>query len=85
MKTETILRKPTHLLEQRDRFNQRLTLDLELDNGEKANFNSYVKGLVATQSLEAWNGNQDQFRDWIAKCVADYAQRLQVKIYGHSN
>lgn len=78
MKTKT-------LLEQRDRFNQRLTLEMELDNGEPVRLDSYVKKLVSTQSLEAWNGNSDKFKAWIAEQVSNYVIRSNLKIWGHSN
>lgn len=75
----------SHIVEQRDRFNQRLTLHLELENGEMAQPQLYLKGLLRTQSLEAWNGHQEEFQEWIAQSMAAYWKRVQVKIWGHSN
>lgn len=77
--------KTKHLLEQHDRYNQRLALSAELPNGEPLNLNQYVRGLVSTQSLEAWRGNDDGLRDWIATCVAGYIKCAHVKIYGYGN
>ncbi len=42
------------VLEQRDRYNQRLTLHLEMANGELAQPMIYMKRLLKTQDLEAW-------------------------------
>ena len=72
-----------HIMEQRDRFNQRLTLHLEMDNGEAMNPQAYLKTLLKTQSLEGWNGRGDEFRDWIAAAMADYWKRCNVRIWGH--
>jgi len=74
-----------HLMEQKDRFNQRLTLDLQMANGEKALPLTYLNRLLKTQSLEAWNGKQDEFRDWIADQMAIYFKNLEVRIYGYGN
>ncbi len=72
------------VLEQRDRFNQRLTLHLEMANGEQAQPLIYMKRLLKTQDLEAWNGRQDELRDWLAQSMADYFKNVTVKIWGHS-
>jgi hypothetical protein len=72
-------------MEQRDKFNQRLTLHLELENGEQAQPMIYLRGLLKTQSLEAWNGDQEEFQKWIAESMANYWKRVQVRIWGHSN
>ncbi len=73
------------LVEQRDRYNQRLTMHLEMQNGETAQPMIYLRGLLRQQSLEAWNGKQDEFRDWIASQMSEYFKRLEVRIYGYSN
>ena len=72
------------ITEQLDQFEQRLTLHLELANGEQAQPMIYLRRLLKTQSLEAWNGRQDEFRDWIAGQMADYFKRIEVRIWGHS-
>lgn len=77
--------KTRPVLEQRDRYNQRLTLNLELANGEPAQPMIYLRRLLKTQSLEAWNGHADEFRDWIASRMSDYFKRIEVRIWGHSN
>lgn len=73
------------ILEQRDQFNQRLTLSLELENGEQAQPMIYLRRLLATQSLEAWNGRQEEFAEWIALSMTEYWKRVKVSIWGHSN
>ncbi len=73
------------LVEQRDRFNQKLTMHLEMANGDIAQPMLYMRGLLRQQSLEAWNGKPDEFRDWIAEQMAEYFKRLEVRIYGYSN
>ena len=74
----------TAIMEQRDRYNQRLTLHLELENGEQAKPQAYLNGLLKTQSLEAWNGRQEEFAEWIAASMAEYWKRVNVRIWGHS-
>lgn len=76
--------KSKPILEQRDRYNQRLTLSLELENGEMAQPGIYLSRLLKTQSLEQWNGRQAEFAAWIAQSMADYWNRVQVRIVGHS-
>ena len=71
-----------HLVEQKDEFGQLLTLEVRLQNGEPLNLNKYLRDLVETQSLEAWNGNQDKLRDWLAERVSDLIRNADVKIYG---
>lgn len=73
------------LVEQRDKFNQRLTMHMELQNGETAQPMVYLRGLLKTQSLEAWNGHPEEFRDWIAEQMTAYFKRVEIKIWGHSN
>jgi hypothetical protein len=73
------------ILEQKDRFNQRLTMHLELENGETAQPMIYLRRLLKTQDLSAWNGHQDELRDWIADAMQNYFKRVQVRIWGHSN
>lgn len=63
-------------MEQRDRYNQRLTLDLLLENGETAQPLIYLRGLLRTQSLEAWNGKQEDFAARIRKSMDDYFARV---------
>jgi len=72
------------VMEQRDRFNQRLTLHLELENGERAQPGIYLSRLLRTQSLEDWNGRPEEFQKWIADAMTEYWKRVQVKIWGHS-
>lgn len=72
------------VLEQRDRYNQRLTLHLELANGEPAQPMIYMKNLLKTQDLEAWNGKSEELRDWLADQMANYFRNVQVHIWGHS-
>lgn len=73
------------ILEQNDRFGQRLTLHLEMENGELFDANKYLRGLVKTQSLEAWNGRPEEFQKWIASQLANFAEsQLKVRIWGHS-
>lgn len=74
--------KPT--ITQLDRFEQRLTLHLELENGETYQPAIYLRGLLRTQSLEAWNGRQAEFAAWIREQMHAYNERLQVHIWGHS-
>ena len=73
------------ILEQRDQFNQRLTLHLELSNGEPARPEVYLKRLLKTQSLERWNGRQEEFQTWIAAQMTEYFKNLEVRIWGHSS
>ncbi len=72
------------VLEQRDRYNQRLTLHLELANGEPAQPMIYMKRLLKTQDLEQWNGHPEELRDWLAESMANYFKNVTVKIWGHS-
>lgn len=72
------------IIEQRDRYEQRLTLHLEMANGEAAQPMVYLRRLLATQSLEGWNGRQDELRDWLADQMANYFRNLNVHIWGHS-
>lgn len=69
------------IVEQRDRFNQRLTLHIESANGESANLQAYIRGLLKTQSLEKWNGSADELKAWLAESVAGYIRNLEVRIY----
>jgi len=71
------------ILEQKDQYQQRLTLHLELANGEPAQPMIYMRNLLKTQSLEVWNGNTDELRDWLAKQMHDYMKNLNVTIWGH--
>lgn len=74
------------LLEQRDKYNQRLTLHLlNPVNGRDVDLNKYVRDLVKTQSLPQWNGRQEEFKKWIADCIAAYLVRCDLRIYGYSN
>lgn len=75
-----------HLVEQRDRHGQRITLDLELENGERASLDKYVRGLLKSQSLEAWRSTPEELNQWLAGCVSNYiANAVKVRIWGHSN
>lgn len=73
------------IVEQRDRFGQRLTLHIEQANGQTANLQAYIRGLLKTQSLEKWNGSPEELRNWLADSVAQYVRNLEVRIYVHSN
>jgi len=67
-------------MEQRDRHNQRLTLHLELENGEQAQPMIYMRRLLKTQDLSKWNGQPEAMRDWLAEQMANYFKRIQVHI-----
>lgn len=77
--------KTKHLVEQRNKFGQRLTLDVELKNGEPLNLNRYAKHLLQTQDLQAWQGAAEDLREWFAGEVQKFIMGADFNIYGHSN
>lgn len=67
-------------MKQKNRHGQTLTLRLQHENGEQAQPGLYLSGLLRTQSLEDWQTNPEGFRDWIARSMGRYFQRLEVVI-----
>lgn len=67
-------------MKQINKHGQTLTLQLQLENGQQAQPGLYLSGLLKTQDLEAWKSNPKGFRDWIARSMSGYFQRLEVVI-----
>ena len=71
------------LARQLDDYGQTLKLVIERPSGESIKLDSYLRGLVKTQSLKAWNGEPEKFRDWIAEQVAQHIRHCEVKIWNY--
>ena len=60
---------------------EKLTFRLEHPNGAQAQPMLALKHLVKSQDLEAWKGDPEAFKEWIAQSMASYFRNLDVVIW----
>jgi hypothetical protein len=55
-------------------------VSLQMANGEPAKLDRYLRGLVASQDLVAWQGEPAAFDKWLKAQVCDFINRCDVVI-----